>query len=121
MKSQNGIVLISALIVLIVVSVLSVSYLFLVRTNLLITAKNINFTNAFYITEAGFSDAVRYEEDNSFSKEFGGGSYECEVSVAEDGSKVITSVGNFRNARRTIRARVIKEEDMYKITNWLEA
>lgn len=121
MKSQNGIVLVSAIIVLIVVSTLTIAFLSLTTTNILITTKNIDFTNAFYIAEAGFSDAVRYGEDVSFSKEFGGGTYECDVRIAEDGSKVITSVGRFRGGQRTLRVRVVREGDMYKITNWQEA
>lgn len=121
MKPQNGIVLVSALIVLIIVSTLTIAFLSLIITNILITTKNINFTNAFYIAEAGFNDAVRYENDISFSKEFAGGKYNCEVRMAEDGSKVITSAGIFRGAQRTLRVRVIKEEDIYKITSWKEA
>lgn len=121
MNRQDGIILVSSLIVLVVVSTLAAGFYTLVNTKLLITSRNLESITAFYIAEAGVADIFQYNDERSFKKEFAGGNYECSMQIGDDGSRLIRSKGIYKDAQRIITLRAVWQEDRYRITNWLEA
>lgn len=102
MKSKRGIILVTILIILFVLSVLTIGLLSLVITNKSISDSIFNSTKALYIAEAGVASASRYKEDFSDSGKFDDGEYEFTIELEADGLRHITSTGKIKGFQKTV-------------------
>lgn len=124
MKHQDGVILVTSVVVLFVVSVLTVSFLSLSNTNVRVVTSYLNIEKALYIAEAGISDSAKYidgGEDFSFTKGFADGQYKVAGKLSSDGSWIITGTGIYKDLQRTIKVNAKEEEDKIKIIKWQEA
>jgi len=123
MKKQDGIILVTAVVVFLVVSILTIAFISLIYTYVKIPTAYLDSAKALYIAEAGISDAVnRVAAGENFSiiKEFAGGDYTATGEVLGAGSWLLTSVGSFRDSQELVRVGLEIEEGIYRIISWQE-
>lgn len=123
MKKEDGIILVASLVVFLVVSILTITFLSLVNTNVNIPDAYLNSSKAFYIAEAGISDAISYIDDGegfSIERHFGGGDYRSTGSKLDDGSWAIDSTGHYRNYEKGIRVILKEKKGKLKMISWQE-
>lgn len=124
MKKQDGIILVTAVVVFLVVSILTIAFLSLIYTYIKIPIAYLNSAKALYIAEAGISDAIRYiggGGDFSITEEFADGDYRATGEVLGDDSWILTSIGSYKDSQKSVRVELEIDEGIHKIIGWQEA
>jgi len=114
-KNEGGVALILALIVMTMLSLLVISSLELLTTNIRITGNHIHDIQALYVADAGIENAIKQIRDNPTSPpetvsgtvtDSSENSYSYSASITGIDPIVITSTGTVKNLQRRIRAEV---------------
>ncbi|MBL7170471.1 MAG: hypothetical protein ISS46_00545 [Candidatus Omnitrophica bacterium] len=112
-RNESGVVFITALVMMLILLSLGMSYLVIARTRARIASNQRAVLKAFYIAEAGLEEAIDELFTDSgwgvgFTNEsFGGGTYNVFLTGSQGETIEITSRGTFGGASRTIRAEVL--------------
>jgi hypothetical protein len=120
LKNKKGIVIVTAIFMVFLISTLGIGYLFLVNNQMEIVNVNIKSAQAFYCAESGIAECVLYLKGiNDWSSlsgvlisgNFEKGSYSVEVDLISHPSKdeiTIKSTGKMSNFQRIIQVTLDK-------------
>jgi len=133
LKNKKGIVLITSIFLIFLISALGVGYLFLVNNQLEIADVAIKSMQAFYCAEAGISECVLYlksiDDWSSLigvlaSGDFEKGSYHVVVDLISHPTKdeiIVKSTGKMSNFQRIIQVTLDKSDGVTVIKkDWKE-
>lgn len=112
LQNQRGALFILMLAIVMVFLVAGILFITLVTTDAKISARHRHSTVAFYIAEAGLAKAILSMSDNFSLQDpilgtLNGGMFSVTFSPEVGGRILITSVGTYRDAQRTVKVKVL--------------
>ena len=122
---QNGIILITAIFIVLLIATLGIGYLALVNNQLELANITLKSAKAFYCAEVGIAKAVlKYdtlEEGENPPEDWGEkGRYQVVVTLVNGFEKTIESTGSWDGFRRIISVKLDKPEEEIIQQEWEE-